>query len=47
MKRLLFIVLTLLFCITSFAEEKKIKLEKDGKDKDKRTFTAVPKKMLT
>lgn len=42
MKRLLCFVLCLLFCVMGFAEEKKIKLEKGGKDKDKRTLLYEP-----
>lgn len=42
MKRLLCIVLCLLFCVLGYAEEKKIKLEKGGKDKDKRTLVCEP-----
>ena len=42
MKRLLCIVLCMLFCITGFAEEKRIRLEKGDKDKDRRTLVWEP-----
>lgn len=42
MKRLLSIVLCLLFCVMGFAEENKIRLEKGDRDKDKRTLVWEP-----
>ena len=42
MRRILSILLCMLFCISVFAEEKKIRLEKGDRDKDKRDLVYEP-----
>ena len=42
MRRILSILLCMLFCISVFAEEKKIRLEKGDRDKDKRSLVYEP-----